>query len=80
MRAVVSVKLKGAVLDPQGKAVAAGLASLGYEEVQTVRQGKLFDIELGDLSRVRATERVKEMCERLLANTVIEEYSFQLVD
>ena len=79
IRARVFVTLKGSVLDPQGKAVRNGLLSLGYEEVQGVRQGKVFDVELEVSDEAQARTRLEEMCKRLLANTVIEDYSFELL-
>ena len=80
MRAHVFVTLKGGVLDPQGNAVRNGLASLGYEEVTAVRQGKMFEVTLNETDRERARERLEEMCQKLLANTVIEDYRFELED
>ncbi len=80
MKALVYVTLKPAVLDPQGKAVRGALHSLGYEEASDVRVGKLIELTLdlqgGD--RERAKARVEEMCEKLLANTVIEQYRFEI--
>lgn len=80
MRARVYVTLKSGVLDPQGKAVRNGLLSLGYEEVANVRQGKVFDVELEARDEAEAEKRLGEMCERLLANTVIEDYRFEIED
>lgn len=81
MKAKVHVTLKPGVLDPQGKAVAGALTGLGYNEVTGVRQGKYLEVELGgELDRERAHARVQEMCERLLANTVIERYEIALED
>lgn len=78
MKALVTVTLKPGVLDPQGKAIEGALASLGFEGVDGVRQGKLFEIELGDMPAETAREQVTRMCERLLANTVIETYAIEL--
>jgi len=78
LRARVVVMLKSGVLDPQGRAVKGGLHALGYAEVQDVRVGKEILLTLGDLSEEKAGLRVKEMCEKLLANTVIEEYRYTL--
>ena len=78
MKARVFVTLKQGVLDPQGKAVANGLASLGYGEVDSVRQGKVFDLEQEETDEEKARARVDEMCRKLLANTVIEDYSVEL--
>lgn len=79
MKATVHVSLKTGVLDPQGKAVGDALGRLGFREVEEVRCGKTIEIELADgLSRDQAQARVKEMCEKLLANTVVERYSIEL--
>ncbi len=80
MKAVVHVLLKTGVLDPQGKAVADTLGRLGYTEVETARIGKVIELELaGGLSRANAEARVREMCDRLLANPAIESYRIDLV-
>ncbi|MEZ5947431.1 MAG: phosphoribosylformylglycinamidine synthase subunit PurS [Hyphomonas sp.] len=79
MKATVHVALKNGVLDPQGKAVADTLARMGYKEVEGARIGKVIELDLEDgLSRDAAEARVKEMCEKLLANTVIESYRIDL--
>jgi phosphoribosylformylglycinamidine synthase subunit PurS len=78
MKARVTVTLKGGVLDPQGKAIEGALASLGFTGVAGVRQGKVFDIELDETDAVHATRALSEMCEKLLANTVIENYRVEL--
>ncbi|MDQ0301828.1 MULTISPECIES: phosphoribosylformylglycinamidine synthase subunit PurS [Ancylobacter] len=79
MKARVLVTLKSAVLDPQGKAIEGALRSLGVPGVSSVRQGKVFDVELetGDAAKAEAT--LKDACEKLLANTVIESYRIELV-
>lgn len=77
-KATVYVTLKESVLDPQGNAVKQSVHSLGYEEVQDVRVGKFLELELNEVEEVRAEARVTEMCEKLLANTVIEDYRFTL--
>jgi phosphoribosylformylglycinamidine synthase subunit PurS len=75
MKAIVHVALKAGVLDPQGKAVADTLARMGYKEVDAARIGKVIELDLDNgLPRDQAEIRVKEMCEKLLANTVIESY------
>ena len=74
MKARVVVTLKPSVLDPQGQAVARALAALGFDEVKGVRLGKIIELELGDTDAARAKERVAAMCDKLLANTVIERY------
>ena len=79
MKAIVHVSLKSGVLDPQGKAVADTLGRMGYGEVEGARIGKVIELDLDDgLSPADAETRVKEMCEKLLANTVIERYEIEL--
>jgi phosphoribosylformylglycinamidine synthase len=79
MLARVYVTPKRGVLDPQGKAVAQSLHALGYDEVGDVRIGKYMEVRLAEPDRKRAEARVREMCERLLANGVIEDYRFEIV-
>ena len=79
MRARVEVFLKPGVLDVQGKAIEGALHGLGYGDVAEVRVGKTVSFELGDEPRDRAEARVRAMCERLLANTVIEGYRLEVV-
>ncbi|HXN56036.1 MAG TPA: phosphoribosylformylglycinamidine synthase subunit PurS [Myxococcales bacterium] len=74
MKARVFVTLKRSVLDPQGQAVGRALGALGFHEVAGVRVGKVIEIELNEKDVGRARERLTAMCEKLLANTVIEEY------
>ena len=74
MKARVTVTLKGGVLDPQGKAIEGALRSLGVAGVASVRQGKVFDIELESADRAAAEAALKQACEKLLANTVVENY------
>ena len=76
MQVRVYVTLKPGVLDPAGKAVQGGLQSLGYDEVQGVRIGRFFELEVED--RPDMKERVEAMCRTLLANTVIEEYRIEI--
>lgn len=78
MRARVTVTLKSGVLDPQGKAIEGALGSLGVEGVTSVRQGKVFDVELDTADRDKAEAALKAACERLLANTVIENYRVEI--
>jgi phosphoribosylformylglycinamidine synthase subunit PurS len=78
MKARIKITLKEGVLDPQGKAIANALGALGFEGVGDVRQGKYIEVELDDTNRASAEETVKAMCEQLLANMVIENYSFEL--
>ena len=79
MKARVSVMLKEGVLDPQGEAVRHALAGLGFAGVEGVRQGKLIELDLAATDRAAAEAEVREMCEKLLANTVIERYSVEIV-
>jgi phosphoribosylformylglycinamidine synthase subunit PurS len=78
MKARIFVTLKNGVLDPQGKAIGHALNNLGFEAVGEVRQGKLIDIEIAEPDQGRAKAQLKEMCEKLLANTVIEKYEIEL--
>lgn len=78
MKAKVYVTLKKGVLDPQGKAVLGALESMGYKEVRDLRIGKFVEIELDASSKETAEKRVKEMCEKLLANTVVEDYRVEI--
>ncbi len=80
MKAKVHVTLKPGVLDPQGKAVEGALAALGFAGVESVRQGKFLEIELAGDDRDAAERQVAEMCEKLLANTVIEKYDVEIGD
>ena len=75
IRARVTVTLKNGVLDPQGKAIEGALGTLGFDGVDQVRQGKVFDIELTSADRNLAEKEIADMCEKLLANTVIEDYA-----
>ena len=74
MKARVVVTLKRSVLDPQGQAVTRALGSLGFSEVKDVRLGKIIELDIDARDAAQAKERVEQMCEKLLANTVIEEY------
>ena len=78
MKATVTVMLKNGVLDPQGEAVRRALGSLGFQGVVGVRQGKVIELDLGASDRAGAESEVREMCEKLLANTVIESYRIEL--
>ncbi len=79
MKARVTVTLKNGVLDPQGKAIEGALVSLGIPGVASVRQGKVFDIELaGGTDRAAAEKALNEACEKLLANTVVENYRVEI--
>jgi phosphoribosylformylglycinamidine synthase PurS subunit len=79
MKAQVNVMLKDGVLDPQGKAVNHALGGLGYDTVKSVRQGKLIELELDETDSEKAEQKVRDMCEKLLANTVIESYSIEIL-
>ena len=79
IKARVTVTLKNGVLDPQGKAIEGALGSLGFEGVDQVRQGKVFDLELTSADPDGAKRQIAEMCEKLLANTVIEDYAVELL-
>ncbi|MBN9057296.1 phosphoribosylformylglycinamidine synthase subunit PurS [Shinella sp. PSBB067] len=78
IKARVTVTLKNGVLDPQGKAIEGALGSLGFDGVGQVRQGKVFDLELQTADRAKAEADLKAMCDKLLANTVIENYTIAL--
>ena len=78
MKARVHVMLKQGVLDPQGEAVRHALGSLGFEGVDGVRQGKVIELDLAETDKAKAEEQVKEMCDKLLANTVIESYKVEI--
>lgn len=80
MNARVFVTLKNGVLDPQGKAIEGALGSLGFEGVDAVRQGKIFDLKVNANSKEEAKAEIAKMCEKLLANTVIENYTIELHD
>ena len=79
MKARVTIMLKDGVLDPQGEAIKQALTSLEYNNVNSVRQGKVLDLELNESSEEAAIDNIQEMCEKLLANTVIENYEIKLL-
>ncbi|ABS64196.1 phosphoribosylformylglycinamidine synthase, purS [Parvibaculum lavamentivorans DS-1] len=78
MKARIKVTLKNGVLDPQGKAIEGALGSLGFSGVESVRQGKYIEVELAETDRKKAEAAIDEMCKKLLANTVIENYAIEL--
>jgi phosphoribosylformylglycinamidine synthase len=78
MKARVTVTLKSGVLDPQGQAIQGSLKALGFDGIGTVRQGKVFDLDIGESDLSQAEASVKAMCEKLLANTVIENYTIEI--
>lgn len=80
MIAKIYITLKKGVLDPQGKTIHHALNSLGYNEVEDVRLGKYVVMHMGDIGKEHARSRVEEMCQRLLANPVIEQYWFEIFD
>jgi phosphoribosylformylglycinamidine synthase PurS subunit len=79
MKARIKITLKNGVLDPQGKAIQNALASLGFTGVNDVRQGKYIEVDLAETSEASAREQVERICKDLLANTVIENYAYELV-
>jgi phosphoribosylformylglycinamidine synthase subunit PurS len=79
MRARVHITLKTGVLDPQGEAIRHALGGLGFDGVESVRQGKVIELELAGTDRAAAEAQVGEMCEKLLANTVIENYAVEIL-
>ncbi|HEY4546043.1 MAG TPA: phosphoribosylformylglycinamidine synthase subunit PurS [Pedomonas sp.] len=78
MKAKVYVTLKNGVLDPQGKAIAGALHGLGFSGVEDVRQGKFIELEVAETDEAKAKAQIDEMCRKLLANTVIENYRIEL--
>lgn len=78
MKARVHVTLKPGVLDPQGKAIQHSLSDLGFDGIGDVRQGKFIELDLAEDDAARAQAAVEEMCQKLLANMVIENYSIEL--
>ncbi|MFK5998109.1 MAG: phosphoribosylformylglycinamidine synthase subunit PurS [Rhodobacterales bacterium] len=79
MKARVHVTLKTGVLDPQGAAVKHSLGALGFDGVNRVRQGKIIELDLDETDAAKAETLVKDMCEKLLANTVIEDYKVEIL-
>lgn len=80
MKAKIHITLKNGVLDPQGKAIEHTLHALGFGGVEGVRQGKYIELDLAHSSRDAAQQEVEEMCKKLLANTVVENYRYELAD
>jgi len=78
IKARITVTLKNGVLDPQGKAIEGALGALGFSGVGQVRQGKVFDLELDTTDKAKAESELKAMCDKLLANTVIENYTISI--
>ena len=79
MKARVTVMLKSGILDPQGEAVKNALNSLGYTQVNSIRQGKIIEINLDETSKEKAKKNIEKMCEKLLANTVVENYEIEII-
>ena len=79
MKARIRITLKNGVLDPQGKAIQGALGALGFNGVEDVRQGKYIEVALHETDEAKAKAHVERMCKELLANTVIENYSYELV-
>ncbi|KEC54471.1 phosphoribosylformylglycinamidine synthase subunit PurS [Bartonella koehlerae] len=79
MKARVTVSLKNSVLDPQGEAIVSALKSLSFTGIHSIRQGKVFDIVLNDQPAENAKKKLEQICEELLANTVIENYTIELL-
>lgn len=80
MKARITVTLKPSVLDPQGKAIEGALGGLGFSGIGHIRQGKVFDVELETGDKVQAEADLKAMAEKLLANTVVENYTIEFVE
>ena len=78
MKAKIHVTLKQGLLDPQGKAIEHALDSLGFKNAGNVRVGKYMEVDVNEADRAKADAQVKQMCEKLLANTVIEDYRYEL--
>ena len=78
MKAKIHVTLKQGILDPQGKAIEHALDSLGFKNVGHVRVGKYMELDVNETDKVKAEAQVKQMCEKLLANTIVEEYRYEL--
>jgi phosphoribosylformylglycinamidine synthase len=79
VKAKIHVTLKQGILDPQGKAIEHALESLGFHSAANVRVGKYMEVDVNEPDKTRAEAQVRQMCEKLLANTIIEEYRFELV-
>jgi len=78
MKAKIHITLKNGVLDPQGKAISGALSNLGFNGVENVRQGKYIEVELTEQNPGKAYDEIDAMCKKLLANSVIENYRFEL--
>ena len=78
MKVQIHISLKNGVLDPQGKAIENSLINLGFDKIENVRQGKFIELDIDENDNVEERKQAKEMCEKLLANTVIENYRVDL--
>jgi phosphoribosylformylglycinamidine synthase subunit PurS len=79
VKAKIHVTLKQGILDPQGKAIEHALDSLGFKNAENVRVGKYMELDVKETDKTKAEAQVKSMCEKLLANTIIEEYRYELI-
>ncbi len=80
MKAKIYITLKDGIHDPQGHAVHRSLQTLGFQDVKAIRVGKLLELELGEMEKTSADTQINSMCQKLLANTVIEDFRYELVD
>ena len=80
MKAKVHITLKNGVLDPQGAAIESALAHLGFRGVTHARVGKTIELDLAETNQTKARDAIEQMCEKLLANTVVEKYAIELVE
>ncbi len=80
MKAKIHITLKNGVLDPQGRAIAGALHTMGFPQVEDVRQGKYIEVQVKETDRKKAEAAIEKMCASLLANTVIENYTFELME
>jgi phosphoribosylformylglycinamidine synthase subunit PurS len=78
VKAKIHVTLKQGILDPQGKAIEHALDSLGFKNTSNVRVGKYMEVDVDEMDKTKADAAVKAMCEKLLANTIVEEYQYEL--
>ena len=80
MKAKIFVTLKNGILDPQGRAIQQSLQTLGFSTVEEVRIGKFMELDLNETDTTSAENKIKSMCEKLLANTVIEDYRYEILE
>jgi len=80
MKAKIFVTLKNGILDPQGRAIQQSLQTLGFSTVEEVRIGKFMELDLNETDTTSAEDKIKSMCEKLLANTVIEDYRYEILE